>query len=139
MSTASLHSSRRTNAGKTYHRQGPLTVEQGNMITEWWHYATTVGWRARPPWRTDPDSVRDAITDGLIQAVRYWQPGRGCRSLRSWVVWCVRTRVRQRPHRTVMSQHTQRMRPCHDVIAPVELSPTEEREYLRELGYAFVE
>jgi len=104
-------------------------IGSAGIAADWHNYAIIVGLRTRPAWRTDPDSVRDAAVDGLIAAVRYYDPDRGCRTIQSWIVWCVTTRVKQRPYRSAMQQHTQMMPPGHDAIAPRELSPIEAREF----------
>lgn len=78
----------RSNKGKKYKRNGPLTEEQRALIDKLYSYAMAVAYNnAHRPY--DDDEVRTVAHDALIGAARYYQDGRGCKTFKSFYKHCL--------------------------------------------------
>lgn len=84
----------KTTRGMCYRRTGPLTAAQRDLAAEWWPYAVRVASNAARS--KDECWIADCAVDGILSAVRYWNPDRpgGCKDFRVWLAWITRAAVR---------------------------------------------
>ncbi len=88
----------------------PLDSQQRALAAQWWRYALRI---AHDRWRNrDVDDIADHATDCVIAAVQYFDPGRGgCRSLRSFICWLVKTTPLHANRERMVDRLTRRLAP----------------------------
>jgi len=88
------------NKGKKYKKTGPLTEEQRALIDKWYAYAMAVAYNnAHRPY--DDDEVRTVAHNALIDAARYYQDGRGCKTFRSFYKHCLLPQLARAFHKRI--------------------------------------